>query len=421
MRFMFRIAYGGGFSDAYNYDAMGNRSTASLAINGGATTTYTANNANQYNSISGMSAPIHDPNGNLTYQNGVTYTWDSENRLLSVSDGTTTNAYTYDGLHRRVTKRTTVSGIVTEKTHFLYDDWNVIEERTNSDTATTFTLSTFTLTRTLTWGTDLSGKLQGAGGVGGLLMVEEISGSTTTACHFHYDGNGNVTEITDASGNPAATYRYDAFGNTLVATGSYATTNNYRFSTKPIDAEITTAPLYYYGYRYYDPVTGRWPSRDPIEESGGLNMYGFCSNNPNLFDILGLSSCTDFSDLNKAKILEQESEVQESSGEFDIDPADQQSIFSKENIRDGLSKAMKISAKRLGKLAGKRAAYAEFSLSLNYVYKSKRGSSANAAYARITIKKLLSGAKQKLYIESLITMVQITPVILMQKNLQVVG
>jgi hypothetical protein len=30
----------------------------------------------------------------------------------------------------------------------------------------------------------------------------------------------------------------------------------------------------YYGYRFYDPETGRWPSRDPIEEMGGLNLYG---------------------------------------------------------------------------------------------------------------------------------------------------
>jgi hypothetical protein len=33
-----------------------------------------------------------------------------------------------------------------------------------------------------------------------------------------------------------------------------------------------------YGYRYYDPLTGRWPSRDPIEEEGGLNLYGFVFN-----------------------------------------------------------------------------------------------------------------------------------------------
>lgn len=42
--------------------------------------------------------------------------------------------------------------------------------------------------------------------------------------------------------------------------------------TKPAD-------LYYYGYRWYEPVTGRWPSRDPIEEIGGLNLFGFVGNN----------------------------------------------------------------------------------------------------------------------------------------------
>ncbi len=37
--------------------------------------------------------------------------------------------------------------------------------------------------------------------------------------------------------------------------------------------------LRYYGYRWSDPVTGRWVSRDPIEEEGGLNLYGFADNN----------------------------------------------------------------------------------------------------------------------------------------------
>ena len=47
--------------------------------------------------------------------------------------------------------------------------------------------------------------------------------------------------------------------------------------------------LAYYGYRYYDPVTGRWPSRDPIGEDGGENLYGFISNDGiNYFDYLGL-------------------------------------------------------------------------------------------------------------------------------------
>jgi hypothetical protein len=47
-----------------------------------------------------------------------------------------------------------------------------------------------------------------------------------------------------------------------------------------------------YGYRYYDPVTGRWPSRDPIEEQGGLNLYGFVgSNGVNEWDLNGMISC----------------------------------------------------------------------------------------------------------------------------------
>ena len=43
-----------------------------------------------------------------------------------------------------------------------------------------------------------------------------------------------------------------------------------------------------YTYRYYDPLTGRWPSRDPIEEKGGLNLYGFVGNDGvGRFDVLG--------------------------------------------------------------------------------------------------------------------------------------
>jgi RHS repeat-associated protein len=46
----------------------------------------------------------------------------------------------------------------------------------------------------------------------------------------------------------------------------------------------------YYGYRFYDPETGRWPSRDPIEEEGGINLYGFVGNDGvNKWDILGQS------------------------------------------------------------------------------------------------------------------------------------
>ena len=49
--------------------------------------------------------------------------------------------------------------------------------------------------------------------------------------------------------------------------------------------------LYYYGYRDYSPLDGRWLSCDPIEEHGGVNLYTFISNaSLNKFDILGLSA-----------------------------------------------------------------------------------------------------------------------------------
>ena len=53
------------------------------------------------------------------------------------------------------------------------------------------------------------------------------------------------------------------------------------FSSNDLQQEkpaASGAHVAYYGYRYYDPVTGRWPSRDPIGEKGGLNLYGFVGN-----------------------------------------------------------------------------------------------------------------------------------------------
>src|SRR5207245_1921642 len=47
----------------------------------------------------------------------------------------------------------------------------------------------------------------------------------------------------------------------------------------------------YYGYRYYNPSTARWLSRDPIQERGGFNLYGFVANDPVSFvDSLGMAS-----------------------------------------------------------------------------------------------------------------------------------
>lgn len=67
---------------------------------------------------------------------------------------------------------------------------------------------------------------------------------------------------------------------------------SFRFSTKFYDGETG---LVYYGHRYYSPGMGRFINRDPSGESGGLNLYGFVSNDSiNGIDYLGLNAFTDW-------------------------------------------------------------------------------------------------------------------------------
>ena len=76
------------------------------------------------------------------------------------------------------------------------------------------------------------------------------------------------------------------FGEPLTTPTGVGLEMPFRFSTKYQDAETG---LYSYIFRPYDPFTGRWVSRDPIEEEGGVNLYGMVNNNPpSLIDPLGL-------------------------------------------------------------------------------------------------------------------------------------
>jgi len=75
--------------------------------------------------------------------------------------------------------------------------------------------------------------------------------------------------------HPTNESEYGPFGEVLRATGPMAEANALRFSTKYQDEETG---LVYYGYRYYDPGTGRWLNRDPLGEEGGMNLCGFVYN-----------------------------------------------------------------------------------------------------------------------------------------------
>ncbi len=256
-------------TNRYEYDGIGNALWASLNA---ATNTYTANSLNQYTNIANGSTvePAYDLDGNLTCDDRFGYAWDAENRLTAVySNSLCIVSNAYDHMSRRVLKVTPTA------THtFVYDGWNLVSE-------VLIPVSGAPSTNYYVWGKDLSGALQEAGGVGGLLAV-----FLHATWHFPlYDNNGNVTAYLSEHGSIAAQYSYDAFGRTLVATGPLADAFRHRFSTKYVDSETG---LYYYGYRFYSPELMRWLSRDPIEELGGVNLYGFVGNNPaHRYDILG--------------------------------------------------------------------------------------------------------------------------------------
>ncbi|MBI4658080.1 MAG: RHS repeat-associated core domain-containing protein [Verrucomicrobia bacterium] len=136
------------------------------------------------------------------------------------------------------------------------------------------------------WGMDVSGSVAGAGGVGGLIAVKPAGGVAHFAAH---DGNGNVMGLVDGStGTLSGNYEYGPFGEPIRVTGTLGKANPFRWSTKYTNDETD---LVYYGYRYYNPSTGRFLNRDPLGEQGGPNLYAFVANDPvDSFDPLGLAT-----------------------------------------------------------------------------------------------------------------------------------
>ncbi|AHF94700.1 hypothetical protein OPIT5_23640 [Opitutaceae bacterium TAV5] len=271
------------------YDDIGNRTSFT---NNTGTFSYTTNNLNQYSGIQSLGSQFiasdYDLDGNMTIVGtGFRYVWDAENRLVVVEPvapfvGDKKQRNTYDSQGRRVRKEvlsyngSTWSLNTDEK--FIYDGWNLVAvlDATNSNA----------LLRTHTWGLDLSGTLQGAGGVGGLLAVKERSGLYSSVKHFTLDVNGNVSEVLNDSGTVVAHYEYDVFGDTVVSSGAYKDNNLWRFNSKYLD---NLGGIYYYGYRFYAPAIGRWLNRDIISERGGTNLYAMVSNGTiNQYDILGM-------------------------------------------------------------------------------------------------------------------------------------
>ncbi len=96
--------------------------------------------------------------------------------------------------------------------------------------------------------------------------------------YFHNNPIGSASLLTDDEGFLLQEYHYSPFGSIIFARG--ADGNRYRFAGKEYDIETG---LYYFGARYYDPLTGRFLTKDPVSsifDPRNLNPYIYCHNNP---------------------------------------------------------------------------------------------------------------------------------------------
>jgi RHS repeat-associated protein len=215
-----------------------------------ATQTASYNSLNQLTNLSGE--PLsYDLDGNLTSDGQRNYTWDAENRLIGVTypaqPGKQT-AFAYDGLGRRTAITSTPAGggsAVT--TSYIWCGDRLCQARSGGNSPTR------------------SYYAEG----------ELVPGTPAQSLYYGSDQIGSVRRVF-ASTTSAPAYGYDPYGNALQGT---APLTDFNYAGMFYNAD---SGLYLTQYRAYDPVGGRWLSRDPIGERNdpAANLYAYVDGNP---------------------------------------------------------------------------------------------------------------------------------------------
>ncbi len=251
-----------GRETVYTFDAAGNRKTETITESGTTINkTYYYNDKNLLTKIEILGAETieydYDENGNQIkvskVENGVTeviaeYKYDSFNRLIEAITDTDTVTYAYNGEGRRIRKSTGQETI-----NYLYEYDKVVLEVDGN-------------------GNQTARNLYGIN-----LLMRDVDGESY---YYMYNGHADVTALVNAAtGEVAATYYYDAFGNILESTGDV--NNNITYAGYQYDEETG---LYYLNARMYDPKIARFLQEDTYRgdpnDPLSLNLYSYCHNNP---------------------------------------------------------------------------------------------------------------------------------------------
>ncbi|MFF1830468.1 RHS repeat-associated core domain-containing protein [Paenarthrobacter sp. NPDC058040] len=199
------------------------------------------------------------------------FTYDiNGNRIASTPSAGAASTYTYNGADE-LTKATAGTAI----TSYAYDSNGLRTGKTTGTVTTKFTWDDGKVPNLLTDGTNTW--IRGPGGI----PLEQING--TQLQFFFTDHVGSTRALTDASGNLACTYSYDAYGKTTGHTGTTSTPIQYTSGYTD-----TETGFVYLRARYYDPTTAQFLTKDPAFQ-WTLQWYAYTSNNPiNRVDPTGL-------------------------------------------------------------------------------------------------------------------------------------
>lgn len=188
----------------------------------------------------------YDLNGSGTNDGTRTYTWDAANRLIAINEpGGLRSQFAYDGMGRRVQIIESSSGTVTSTKNLIWDGMRIREERNASNAVTKFYFDN---------------------GV-------QISGSNY---YYTRDHLGSIREMTTGTNAAVqAEYSYDPYGQQTRLSGTMTADFGFTGLYVHQPSGLNLAP-----FRAYSSNLGRWISRDPIGERGGINLYDYVSNNP---------------------------------------------------------------------------------------------------------------------------------------------
>ncbi len=235
--------------------------------------TYAANKVNEYTTVGGVTY-LYDGNANLTSDGTWTYTFDTENHLLTANKSGVSASYVYDPSHRQIQKT-----VGSTKTRYIYAGWQRIADYDGTS------------------GTLLNRYVYGASLDEPLIQVS----STSVLTYLHADRLGSIIATSDSTGAVTNKSKYSSFGeNPPVGT-------TFGFAGQRYDSETG---LYYFKNRHYSPAIGRFLQTDPVKygialgedcncgcdctessvKPSTLNLYDFVKNDPlNLVDPKGKS------------------------------------------------------------------------------------------------------------------------------------